>query len=92
LTDGHRLGEYAVGGGESLPAYSSATGHFFVRSDPGTKLATLTGDRTGLHLVREVDVPEVGHCLGADDTGRYWTCDADRGRILGFDDVVRSTS
>ncbi len=89
LLDSHtgaRLGHYDVGGGESLPAWSEHTGHFYVRSDPGTRLATLAATRTGLTLVRDVDVPTVGHCLSADDQGHYWTCDAAQGRLLRFSD------
>jgi hypothetical protein len=84
--DGRRLGEYEVGGGESLPAYSPDSNHFYVRSDPGTKIATLKASRNGLTLVGEVEVPEAGHCMGADDVGRYWTCDEDSGRLLLFRD------
>lgn len=83
---GEQLDTYDVGDGESLPAWSDATHHFYVRSDPGTTLATLDPGRTGLTLVRDVDVPAVGHCIGADDHGHYWTCDAVRGRLLRFSD------
>lgn len=83
---GEQLDHHDVGGGESLPAWSESTGHFYVRSDPGTTLATLAASRTGLTLVRDVDVPVVGHCLGADDQGHYWTCDAAAGRLLRFGD------
>ncbi|MFD1210919.1 YncE family protein [Arthrobacter sp. GCM10027362] len=86
LKDGGRLGDYELGEGESLPAYSSGPGHFYVRSDPGTTIATLAASARGLELVRKVKVPETGHCLGADDTGRYWTCDARSGRVLLFQD------
>jgi hypothetical protein len=86
LGDGRRLGRYAVGGGEALPGYSSIAGHFYARGDPGTRLATLAPSSHGLRLVKEVDVPEVGHCLTADGLGHYWTCDADGGRLLRFDD------
>jgi hypothetical protein len=86
LKDGRRLGDYQLGGGESLPAYSAGPGHFYVRSDPGTTVATLAASARGLKLVRQVAVPENGHCLGADDTGSYWTCDADSGRLLLFKD------
>jgi len=86
LDDGRRLDRYAVGDGEALPAYSSRSGHFYVRGDPGTRLATLAPSSDGLRLVKEVTVPEVGHCLTADTAGHYWTCDADAGRILRFDD------
>lgn len=83
---GTLIDEYELGAGESLPAYSSGAGHFYVRSDPGTKIATLDASSQGLKLVREVQVPETGHCLGADDQGRYWTCDADAGQLLLFHD------
>ena len=86
LKDGHRIDEYELGSGESLPAYSSGTGHFYVRTDPGTRIATLNATAQGLDLVREVQVPETGHCLGADDKGQYWTCDADTGQLLLFHD------
>jgi hypothetical protein len=86
LDDGRQLSRHAVGGGESLPAYSASTGHFYVRSDPGTTLATLALDGGRLSVVREVTVPANAHCLIADDVGHYWTCDADAGRILRFDD------
>ncbi len=84
--DGRWLGEYEIGGGESLPAYSPHSNHFYVRSDPGTKIATLQASRNGLTLLREVEVPEAGHCMGADDVGRYWTCDKNSGRLLLFRD------
>ncbi len=84
--DGRWLAEYEVGGGESLPAYSPDSNHFYVRSDPGTKIATLQASRSGLTLVGEVEVPEAGHCMGADDVGSYWTCDEDSGRLLLFKD------
>jgi hypothetical protein len=86
LGDGRQLGRYQVGGGEALPAHADRTGHFYVRSDPGTRIATLQPARTGLTMLGEVTVPEVGHCLTADDLGHYWTCDADHARILRFDD------
>ncbi len=86
LEDGRQLGDYEVGGGESLPAYSTDTDHFYVRSDPGTTIATLAASTRGLEVVREVAVPEVGHCLGADGTGHYWACDAGSGRVLLFND------
>ena len=86
IDDGRRLGRYAVGGGEALPGYSSRADHFYVRADPGTRLATLAPSSHGLRVVSEVDVPEVGHCLTADGVGHYWTCDADGGRVLRFDD------
>ncbi len=31
-------------------------------------------------------MPGVGHCIGADDQGHYWTCDAAEGRLLRFGD------
>ncbi|MCA1697996.1 MAG: hypothetical protein LC790_03475 [Actinobacteria bacterium] len=86
LDNGREVDRKGVGGGEALPAYSPATGHFYVRSDPGRKLATFTGSDRGLVRVREVDVPKAGHCLTADEFGYYWTCDPDRGRMLRFRD------
>ncbi|WP_214366486.1 YncE family protein [Pseudonocardia sp. H11422] len=86
LADGRQLGRYAVGGGAALSAHSDRAGHFYVRSDPGPTIATLRASTSGLTLVQEVDVPETGHCLTADDRGHYWTCDAGRGHILRFDD------
>jgi DNA-binding beta-propeller fold protein YncE len=86
LDDGRQLGQHSVGGGESLPAYSASTGHFYVGSDPGTTLATLALDGGRLSVVREVIVPADGHCLIADEMGHYWTCDPKVGRILRFDD------
>ncbi len=84
--DGRWLAEYEVGGGESLPAYSPHSNHFYVRSDPGTKVVTLKASRSGLTLVGEVEVPAAGHCMGAGDVGRYWTCDEGSGRLLLFRD------
>jgi len=84
--DGRRLDTFSVGGGEALPGYSSAADDFYVRGDPGTKLATLDASRTGFSRVEEVAVPQVGHCLTADAVGHYWTCDAERGRLLRFAD------
>ncbi len=89
LDGGHQLGRHEVGGGEALPAYSDRTGHFYVRADPGRAIATLEPSEEGLTLVRQVEVPEAGHCLTADDRGQYWTCDAGNGRVLRFDDPAR---
>ncbi len=89
LDDGRQLGHYEVGGGEALPAHAEQTGHFYVRADPGTTIATLQPDQNGLTLVREVTVPEVGHCLTTDDRGHFWTCDAEHGRVVRFDDPHR---
>jgi streptogramin lyase len=83
---GDRLDDYDVGGGEALPAWSRRTGHFYVRSDPGTRLATIDPSQDGLTPIRDVEVPSVGHCLGTDNQGHYWTCDATRGQLLRFDD------
>ncbi len=85
-SDGSTLGDYSAGGGESLPAFSDATGHFYVRSDPGDKIVVLIPSTSGLEAVADVEVPEVGHCLGA-QADHYWTCDADGGRILVFTDA-----
>ena len=86
LDDGRQLGRYSAGGGVALPAFSRAAGHFYVRADPGAKLVTLAASDAGLAEVDHVSVPEAGHCLTADDVGHYWTCDADHGRVLRFDD------
>jgi len=86
LDSGRRLGDYAVGGGAALPGFSSRSGHFYARGDPGTRLTTLAASSHGLHRVEEVDVPEIGHCLTADTLGHYWTCDARGSRVLRFDD------
>jgi len=86
LGDGRRLGRFAAGGGDALPAYSRTAGHFYVRGDPGRKLSTLKATKSGLTEVDHVRVPRVGHCLTADDVGHYWTCDAEHGRVLRFDD------
>ena len=83
---GEQLGRWAVDGGESLPAFSAKTGHFYARGDPGTRLATLAATKHGLRPVTDVAVPRAGHCLTADDQGHYWTCDAAGGRLLRFDD------
>jgi hypothetical protein len=45
-----------VGGGAALPAWSDRTGHFYVRSDPGTTIATLQPAENGLTQVAEVTV------------------------------------
>lgn len=89
LDGGRQLDRYEVGGGEALPAHSERTGHFYVRSDPGTVIATLQPSKDGLTLVRQVEVPESGHCLTTDDRGHYWTCDAANGRVLRYDDPDR---
>ncbi len=89
LDDGRRVGGYEVGGGEALPAHSDRTGHFYVRSDPGSVIATLQPSEDGLTVVRQVEAPESGHCLTADDRGHYWTCDSKQGRVLRFDDPDR---
>jgi hypothetical protein len=86
LNSGRQLGRYQVGGGAALPAWSDRTGHFYVRSDPGTAIAALQPAVNGLTQVGQVTVPKAGHCLTADDRGHYWTCDADHGRVLRFDD------
>lgn len=86
LDDGRQLDRYEVGGGEALPASADSADHFYVRSDPGTTIATLQPSNDGLTLVHEVKVPENGHCLTADNRGHYWTCDSDHGRVLRFDD------
>jgi len=86
LTDGRQGGRYAAGGGEALPAYSAATDHFYVRGDPGTRLVALKPSIAGLAKVDQVTVPRAGHCLTADDAGHFWTCDAEHGRVLRFND------
>jgi hypothetical protein len=91
VDNGRQLARYVSGGGEALTAYSSSADHFYVRGDPGTKLATLTASKDGLALVDEVEVPDVGHCLTADGVGHYWTCDAEDGRVLRFNDPEATT-
>jgi DNA-binding beta-propeller fold protein YncE len=87
LKDGRQLGRYAASGGEALPAYSAKTNHFYVRGDPGTSLVTLQASKAGLAKLDEVTVPSAGHCLTADAAGHHWTCDAEHGRVLRFDDL-----
>jgi hypothetical protein len=89
---GVQLGHYAAGGGTSLPAYSQATDHFYVRSDPGETVTTLAASPQGLRVVDQVRVPPDGHCLTADDLGHYWTCVSEAGRILRFTDERTSSS
>jgi len=86
LDSGRRIDRYAAGDGEALPGYAGRSGHFYARTDPGTRLVTLKASRGGLRVVRHVEVPAVGHCLTADGVGHYWTCDAENGRLLRFDD------
>jgi hypothetical protein len=86
LKTGRQRGHYAAGGGEALPAYSRESNLFYARADPGTTLVTLKASEGGLTKVDRVSVPSAGHCLTADDIGHYWTCDADNGRVLRFDD------
>jgi len=83
---GRAVAREAAGGDEALPGYSPTTDHFYVRGDPGTKLVTLQRSKAGFRRVRTVNVPQDGHCLTADESGHYWTCDARAGRILQFED------
>src|SRR2546423_2666411 len=39
--DGKQLGRFQLGGGGALPAHSHRTGHFHLRADPRTTIATL---------------------------------------------------
>lgn len=84
--DGRRLGTHSVEGDEALMAHAPG-GHFYLRADPGSRIATLEATPEGdLKLVRETTAPEAGHCLTADDLGHYWTCDQRGGKLLRYSD------
>ena len=83
---GRRVAEHEVGGGEALMAHAPY-GHFYLRSDPGTIIATLATDVDDtLRVVRRARAPRTGHCLTADDSGHYWTCDAERATVIRYAD------
>lgn len=86
--DGTRRDSFPLeSGGESLMAYSSATGHAYLRGDPGLLIAVLdVSDDGSLELLGTVESTDRGHCLTADDVGNVWTCDADGGALVRIAD------
>jgi outer membrane protein assembly factor BamB len=82
--DGKRLDTHAVGGGEALMAHGT-DGHFYLRGDPGSTIATLVvTDDDALEVIAKASAPDDGHCLLADTLGHYWTCDEDAAAILRY--------
>ncbi len=82
--NGERLDTHAVGGGEALMAHGT-DGHFYLRGDPGSRIATLVAtDDDALEVIAEASAPDDGHCLLADPLGHYWTCDEDAATILRY--------
>ncbi len=60
-------------------------GHFYLRGDPGSTIATLVAtDDDALEVIAEASSPRDGHCLLADTLGHYWTCDEDAAAILRY--------
>jgi hypothetical protein len=86
--DGRILDSFALdGGGATILAYAPKLGHFYLRGDPGSIVATLEVSADGkLSMLGTVDVPERGHCMTADDRGHYWVCDWAHGSVLRFTD------
>jgi outer membrane protein assembly factor BamB len=78
---GTDLGGQGVGDGAPLMAFSSITGRFYARSDPGGKIESFT-PASGLPEGATLDGSETGHCLVADDRGNVWTADADTGELV----------
>ncbi len=78
---GTDLGGHGVGDGAPLMAFSSTTGRFYARSDPGGKIESFT-PASGLPEGATLDGSETGHCLVADDRGNVWTADADTGELV----------
>jgi hypothetical protein len=85
LDSGRDLGGHATGGGAPLMAFSSVTGHFYSRGDPGTAIAVLAGG-DGLDLLGQVEGSESGHCLIADASGNVWTGDEAGGQVVRIRD------
>ncbi len=82
--NGKRVDTHAVGGGEALMAHGT-DGHFYLRGDPSSTIATLMAtDSDALEVIDEASAPEDGHCLLADTLGHYWTCDKDAATILRY--------
>ena len=78
---GTDLGGRGVGDGAPLMTFSTVTGRFYARSDPGGKIASFTA-AAGLPVGAVLDGSESGHCLVADDRGNVWTADADTGELV----------
>lgn len=86
VNDGRRLDTYSVEGDEALMAHSPG-GHFHLRADPGTTIATLEATPEGeLRLVRKWATPKAGHCLMAEGSGYLWTCDQRESKLLRYTD------
>jgi hypothetical protein len=79
--DGADLGGRGVGDGAPLMAFSTVTGRFYARSDPGGKIESFTAAE-GLPEGSPLDGSERGHCLVADDRGSVWTGDAETGELV----------
>lgn len=81
--DGTRLAGFEAGGGETILAYASANGHFYLRGDVGGDLAILAVcDDGDLHELARVAIPERGHGMTADVHGNVWICDEASGGVV----------
>jgi len=91
---GAELDRYPLGsGGATILAYSPSLRHFYLRGDGGVKVATLgVGPSGKLSLLGTVDAMPAGHCMTADDRGRFWVCDWKSGRLLRFVDPYPATA
>jgi hypothetical protein len=87
LEGGRILGSHSAPGGKAILGYSTSLHHFYLRADPGVPIYILgvASDGTFTEL-GTADAATNGHCLTADDRGRFWVCDADRGALLRFTD------
>jgi hypothetical protein len=89
---GNLLGSYKLGGGETILAYSPTLHHFYLRGDPGSPLAILAIPANGMPSLLETESAEPnGHGGAADDRVFVWIPDAQRGRLLRFQDKFPAT-
>jgi DNA-binding beta-propeller fold protein YncE len=88
---GKILSTISSGAGVDAIAYSPELGHLYV---PGAKSATMAvlavSPEGHLTLLGTVATVKGAHCVVADDRGRAFLCDQDRGQLLQFTDPFRA--
>jgi len=87
---GMLLSTLSSGSGVDFISYSRELGHLYVPGSDSATMAVLAVSTAGkLSLIGTVGTTQGSHCVVADDRGRAFICDPDRGQLLLYTDTLQ---
>ena len=84
------LSTLSNGSGVDFISYSRELSHLYVPGSGSATMAVFGVSPAGkLSLLGTVGTTQGSHCVVADDRGRAWVCDQDRGQLLLYTDTLQ---